>query len=76
MAGFIEFLHSGAWLTRERVRLAAFALPAAFVIGASRLSATSDRRDERFGRPPGTGFSNVYAASTYGPPSPSCCTAP
>lgn len=65
MAGFIEFLHSGAWLTRKRVRLVAFAMLAAFVIGASLLIATSNGRDDRFGRPLGTDFSNVYAAGTY-----------
>ena len=65
MAGFIELLRGGAWLTRERVRLVAFALLAAFVIGAGFLIATSNGRDDRFGRPLGTDFSNVYAAGTY-----------
>lgn len=65
MAGFIDLLRSGAWLTRERVRLVAFALLAAFVLGAGFLIATSNGLNDRFGRPLGTDFSNVYAAGTY-----------
>ena len=65
MAGFIDLLRSGAWLTRERVRLIALALLAAAVIGVGFLIATSDGRNDRFGRPLGTDFSNVYAAGTY-----------
>jgi len=65
MAGFIDLLRSGAWLTRERVRLIALALLVAAVIGAGFLIATSDGRNDRFGRPLGTDFSNVYAAGTY-----------
>jgi alpha-1,2-mannosyltransferase len=65
MAGLIDNLRSGAWLTTERVRLIALALLAAAVIGAGFLIATSDGRNDRFGRPLGTDFSNVYAAGTY-----------
>jgi hypothetical protein len=65
MAGFIDILRSGAWLTRERMRLVAFALLAAFVLGAGFLIATSDGLNDRFGRPLGTDFANVYAAGTY-----------
>src|SRR5471032_419109 len=65
MAGFIELLHSGAWLTAERVRLIALVLLAAAVLAACFLIATSDGRNDRFGRPLGTDFSNVYAAGTY-----------
>ena len=65
MAGFIDLLRSGAWLTRERVRLVAVALLAAFVLGAGFLIATSNGLNDRFGRPLGTDFSNVYAAGTY-----------
>ena len=64
MAGFIDILRSGRWLTRERVRLVAFALLAAFVLGAGFLIATSDGLNDRFGRPLGTDYSNVYAAGT------------
>ncbi|HTT49618.1 MAG TPA: glycosyltransferase family 87 protein [Pseudolabrys sp.] len=65
MAGFIDLLRSGNWLTRERVRLVALALIAAFVVGAGFLIATSNGLNDRFGRPLGTDFSNVYAAGTY-----------
>src|SRR5664279_5524279 len=65
MAGFIELLRTGAWLTRERVRLVALALLAAFVLGAGFLIATSNGLNDRFGRPLGTDFSNVYAAGSY-----------
>ncbi len=65
MAGFIELLRAGAWLTRERVRLIALIVLAATVIGAAFLIGTSDGLNDRFGRPLGTDFSNVYAAGTY-----------
>ncbi|MSO67433.1 MAG: DUF2029 domain-containing protein [Pseudolabrys sp.] len=65
MAGFIGNLRSGAWLTSERVRLIALVLLAASVIGAGLLIATSNGRNDRYGRPLGTDFSNVYAAGTY-----------
>ena len=65
MAGFIDLWRSGTWLTRERVRLVAVLLLAATVLGAAFLIATSDGRNDRFGRPLGTDFSNVYAAGTY-----------
>jgi alpha-1,2-mannosyltransferase len=65
MAGFIDILRSGGWVTRERVRLIALALLAASAIGAGFLVATSDGLNDRFGRPLGTDFSNVYAAGTY-----------
>lgn len=65
MAGFIDLLRSGAWLTRERMRLVALALLAASVIGAGFLIVTSNGLNDRFGRPLGTDFSNVYAAGTY-----------
>src|ERR1035438_8115520 len=65
MATFVEALRTGRWLTRERMRLIAFALLAAFVIGAGYLVTTSDGLNDRLGRPLGTDFSNVYAAGTY-----------
>jgi alpha-1,2-mannosyltransferase len=64
MAGFIDNLRSGAWLTRERLRLVALALLAASVIAAGFLIATSDGLNDRFGRPLGTDFSAVYSAGT------------
>ncbi|HEX5211294.1 MAG TPA: glycosyltransferase family 87 protein [Pseudolabrys sp.] len=65
MAGFIALLRSGSWLTRERARLVALALIAAFAVGAGFLVGTSDGLNDRFGRPLGTDFSNVYAAGSY-----------
>ena len=65
MAGFIDILRSGSWLTRERVRLVGLTLLAAFVLGAGFLIATSNGLNDRFGRPLGTDFSNVYAAGSY-----------
>jgi hypothetical protein len=65
MTGFAETLRSGSWLTRERARLVALALLATSLIGTAFLVATSDGLNDRFGRPLGTDFSNVYAAGTY-----------
>jgi hypothetical protein len=65
MAGFIESLRSGAWVTRERMRLVAALILALGVVGAVFLVATSDGLIDRFNRPLGTDFSNVYAAGTY-----------
>jgi hypothetical protein len=65
MAGAVDILRTGAWLTRERIRLVAFGLLAAMLIAIAFLVATSDGRSDRFGRPLGTDFSNVYAAGTY-----------
>ncbi|MGH6684334.1 MAG: glycosyltransferase family 87 protein [Pseudolabrys sp.] len=65
MTGFIDILRSGAWLTRERMRLVAIVVLAASLLGAIFLVATSNGLNDRFGRPLGTDFSNVYAAGTY-----------
>ena len=65
MVGFLDTLRTGAWLTRERIRLIALALLAASVIGAGFLIVTSDGLNDRLGRPLGTDFANVYAAGTY-----------
>jgi alpha-1,2-mannosyltransferase len=65
MAAFIDSLRSGAWLTRERVRLVVLILLIASLFGAVFLVVTSDGRNDRYGRPLGTDFSNVYAAGTY-----------
>ena len=65
MAAWIDTLRTGAWLTRERMRLVAFAVLAATLLGIGFLIATSDGLNDRFGRPLGTDFSNVYAAGTY-----------
>jgi alpha-1,2-mannosyltransferase len=65
MAALIETLCSGAWLTAERIRLVAFGVLAAGLIGAGFLIVTSNGLNDRLGRPLGTDFSNVYAAGTY-----------
>jgi hypothetical protein len=65
MAGFIDILRSGAWLTRERIRLLAFAVLFASAAGFAYIVATSDGLNDFKGRPLGTDFSNVYAAGTY-----------
>jgi alpha-1,2-mannosyltransferase len=65
MAGFVDLLRTGVWLTRVRMRLVAFALLVAMLAGAGVLIATSNGLNDRFGRPLGTDFSNVYAAGTY-----------
>lgn len=65
MPRLIEILRSGAWLTRERIRLVAMAVLVAAAIGAVFLIVTSNGLSDRFGRPLGTDFSNVYAAGTY-----------
>lgn len=61
----LDRLRSGAWLTRERMRLVAFAVLAATLFGIGFLIATSDGMNDRFGRPLGTDFSNVYAAGSF-----------
>src|SRR5690242_3693719 len=65
MAAVIEALRTGSWLTRDRARVVAWALLAAFSVGALFLIASSDGLNDRLGRPLGTDFSNVYAAGTY-----------
>jgi hypothetical protein len=65
MAALTEALRTGCWLTRERVRLIALAVLAASLLGAIFVIATSDGLNDRFGRPLGTDFANVYAAGTY-----------
>lgn len=65
MAALTEALRAGTWLTRERVRLVALMVLAAALIGVVFVVATSDGFNDRFGRPLGTDFSNVYAAGTY-----------
>ena len=65
MAGFIDLLRRGAWLTRERVLLVALGALAASLIGLVFLVATSNGLNDRFDRPLGTDFSNVYAAGSY-----------
>jgi alpha-1,2-mannosyltransferase len=65
MSAFLAAMRDGQWLTRERIRLWAFAMLAASVLGLAFLLATSDGLNDYQGRPLGTDFSNVYAAGTY-----------
>ena len=65
MAGFIEVLRSGAWLSRERMRLVAWLLLGFSFAAVVFIAATSDGLNDRFGRPLGTDYSNAYAAGTY-----------
>jgi alpha-1,2-mannosyltransferase len=65
MAKRREMLRSGDWLTRERIRLVALAVLVASVLGAGFLIATANGLSDRFDRPLGTDFSDVYAAGTY-----------
>jgi hypothetical protein len=61
----LDALRSGAFLTRERVRLVAFALLAAYLVGLGYLALTANGLSDAQGRPLGTDFSNIYAAGTY-----------
>jgi alpha-1,2-mannosyltransferase len=65
MSGFVDGLRSGAWLTRERMRLIALGVLAASGFGLLFVLATSDGLNDYQSRPLGTDFSNVYAAGTY-----------
>jgi alpha-1,2-mannosyltransferase len=65
MAGFLNTLRSGDWLTLSRARLWALAVLIASASGLVYLVATSDGLIDYQGRPLGTDFSNVYAAGTY-----------
>ncbi len=65
MARARELLRSGAWLTRERVRLVAVAVLVASAAGLLFLVVTAHGLVDFQGRPIGTDFSNVYAAGTY-----------
>lgn len=60
-----ELLRSGAWLTRERIRLIAAAVLIASASGFLYLVVTAHGLIDLQGRPLGTDFSDVYAAGTY-----------
>ncbi len=64
MAGFIEVLRSGAWLTPARVKVVATILLAFSLIAVAFVAVTSDGRNDRLGRPLGTDFASFYAAGT------------
>lgn len=65
MHGLISSLRTGDWLTRERMRLVAFAVLFASAIGLVALVAKSDGYLDWRGHPLGTDFANVYAAGTF-----------
>jgi alpha-1,2-mannosyltransferase len=60
-----DVLRSGAWLTRQRVRLVGCGILVASVLGFLYLVVTANGLIDAQGRPLGTDFSNVYAAGTY-----------
>jgi alpha-1,2-mannosyltransferase len=63
--GLRDSLRGGAWLTRERVRLVAFAVLAASGAGLLYLLVTANGLVDIQGRPLGTDFSSFYAAGTH-----------
>jgi hypothetical protein len=65
MGGLMDTFRSGAWLTRERMRLWALAVLTASLGGVLYVLITSNGVSDYQGRPLGTDFSNVYAAGTY-----------
>src|SRR5262249_47580801 len=60
-----QALRSGAWLTRERIRMVAVVLLIASTAGFLYLVVTATGGVDLQGRPLGTDFSNVYAAGKY-----------
>ncbi len=60
-----EVIRSGDWLTPARMRRWGLCMLAVSVAAVIFLAASSDGRNDSFGRPLGTDFSNVYAAGTY-----------
>jgi hypothetical protein len=64
MGMMLDAVRSGDWVTRERMRLVAFALLIAFAAALAWLAGTADGLNDAWGRPLGTDFSNVYAAGT------------
>jgi alpha-1,2-mannosyltransferase len=60
-----QAMRSGAWLTRERIRIVAVAVLIASAAGFLYLVVTATGGVDLQGRPIGTDFSNVYAAGTY-----------
>jgi hypothetical protein len=60
-----QAMRSGAWITRERIRMVAISVLLASAAGFLYLVATATGGVDLQGRPIGTDFSNVYAAGTY-----------
>jgi Glycosyltransferase family 87 len=64
MSRFVDALRTGAWLTRERVRICAVTLLIAYAAAVVFLFATAQGLNDFKGRPLGADYSNVYAAGT------------
>jgi hypothetical protein len=62
MAAFLATLRDGAWLTRERLRIAAAAVLLCTVLALGFLAVTASGSVDILGRPLGTDFSSFYAA--------------
>ena len=60
-----DILRSGAWLTRERIRLVAIAILSVSCVALVYLLATANGLVDLQGRPLGTDFSSFYAAGTH-----------
>jgi glycosyl transferase family 87 len=60
-----DILRSGAWLTRERIRLMAIAILGVSCVALVYLLATANGLVDLQGRPLGTDFSSFYAAGTH-----------
>lgn len=58
-------LRSGTWLTTERIWVIAAIILLEMLLVAAYLVMTSEQNVDRYGRPIGTDFSNIYAAGTY-----------
>lgn len=58
-------LRSGKWLTTERMWIIAVIILLEMLLVAAYLVVTSEQNVDKFGRPIGTDFSNIYAAGTY-----------
>ncbi|SEE56857.1 Protein of unknown function [Rhizobiales bacterium GAS188] len=61
----IETMRSGAFLTRERLRMYPLILVIAYALSLGLLFATSHADMDMLGRPLGTDFSEVYAAGIF-----------
>jgi hypothetical protein len=62
MAQFLEFARTGAFLTRERLRVWSVAFLIGYAIAIAVLFATAHGLNDYAGRPLGTDFSDVYVA--------------
>jgi alpha-1,2-mannosyltransferase len=60
-----DILRSGAWLTRERIRLVAVAILGVSLVALVYLLVTANGLVDLQGRPLGTDFSSFYAAGTH-----------